>query len=147
MDNLFKYFGYAFISLLLGFISTLGNSDYLQTIKPSIIPVLLTLTVLHTTLTGALLNELIKYSKEHTNAKISSVIESMKRSAIIEISIISATFLIFIIKDPLINYITCITKSATIIENSIIVFAFMYFILVLQDAIRGWYKLMSENNK
>lgn len=147
MDNLFKYFGYAFISLLLGFISTLGNSDYLQTIKPSIIPVLLTLTVLHTTLTGALLNELIKYSKEHTNAKISSVIESMKRSAIIEISIISATFLIFIIKDPLINYITCITKSATIIENSIIVFAFMYFILVLQDTIRGWYKLMSENNK
>lgn len=118
MDNLFKYFGYAFISLLLGFISTLGNSDYLQTIKPSIIPVLLTLTVLHTTLTGALLNELIKYSKEHTNAKISSVIESMKRSAIIEISIISATFLIFIIKDPLINYITCITKPATIIENS-----------------------------
>ncbi len=147
MDNLFKYFGYAFISLLLGFISTLGNSDYLQTIKPSIIPVLLTLTVLHTTLTGALLNELIKYSKEHTNAKISSVIESMKRSAIIEISIISATFLIFIIKDPLINYITCITKPATIIENSIIVFAFMYFILVLQDTIRGWYKLMSENNK
>lgn len=147
MDNLFKYFGYAFISLLLGFISTLGNSDYLQTIKPSIIPVLLTLTVLHTTLTGALLNELIKYSKEHTIAKISSVIESMKRSAIIEISIISATFLIFIIKDPLINYITCITKPATIIENSIIVFAFMYFILVLQDTIRGWYKLMSENNK
>lgn len=147
MDNLFKYFGYAFISLLLGFISTLGISDYLQTIKPSIIPVLLTLTVLHTTLTGALLNELIKYSKEHTNAKISSVIESMKRSAIIEISIISATFLIFIIKDPLINYITCITKPATIIENSIIVFAFMYFILVLQDTIRGWYKLMSENNK
>lgn len=147
MDNLFKYLGYACISLLLGFLSTLGDSDYLQTIKPSIIPVLLTLTVLHTTLTGALLNELIKYGKEHTNAKMSDVIESMKRSAIIEISIISITFLIFIIKDPLINYITCIAKSAIIIENSIITFAFMYFILVLQDTIRGWYKLMSENNK
>ena len=147
MDTLFRYIGYVSTSLVLGFISTTGEIDYLQSIKPSIIPVLLTLTVLHTTLTGALLNELIKYNKTHINASTSDIIISMRRSALIEITIICTTFAIFTLKSPLIRYINIPSRFANSIENAIIVFAFIYFILVLLDAIQSWFKLMIANNQ
>ena len=66
-DSIFKYIGYLTISLLIGVISIIsdeGTVSFIQKNAYSILTTLITLTVLHTTLTGLVLNELIKFKKE-----------------------------------------------------------------------------------
>lgn len=144
----FKYIGYAIFSILLGWLSSLGGEekDYVLKVSTIIIPLLLTLIALTTTLTGMIINELQKF-KSNFNKDISQVVYELKRNVIIQIGIVAVAFIFLTCKEAIIIYFPCIDAYATIAQNSVIVFAFMYFVLVIADAAMGLYDLIIENNK
>ena len=134
------------ISLFLGWVSNKGgDNDFIEKISSSIIPILLTLTVLHTTLTNLLLNELLKYKNKHT-AVIEEVVNALKRSAVIELVLIGVTFIVLISNGFISQLLPTIDLYREIIVNSLIVFDILYFMLVIYDNIDGWYKLIKANN-
>lgn len=147
MDNIFKYCGYLCVSLFLGWVSTLSEHDFIRSISTSIIPILLTLTVLHTSLTGIMINELLKYSAKHQGLDVLEVVNSMKRSALIELIIIFAAFIVLVMQGAAITLWPCAATVVIIAANSVVSFAFIYFLLVLLDTIRAWYALLNENHK
>lgn len=145
IDTILKYIGYAVISLLLGWAADINKVDFIEKITPSIIPILLTLTVLHTTLTNLLLSELLKY-KEANHVTIDDVLCALKRSAIIELALIVFTFVLLVVEGAISALIPQIIPYKGIAINALIVFDVLYFVYVIYDNIDGWYKLLKENN-
>ena len=145
IDNALKYVGYAVVSLFLGWASDTSEVDFIERITSSIIPILLTLTVLHTTLTNLLLSELMKY-KASNPATIGDVINALKRSAVIELALIVFTFVVLVVEGWISTLIPQIIPYKGVVINAIIAFDVLYFAYVIYDNIDGWYKLLKENN-
>ena len=145
IDTILKYIGYAVIALLLGWAADINEVDFIEKITPSIIPILLTLTVLHTTLTNLLLSELLKY-KAANPVSIDDVLCALKRSAIIELALIVFTFVLLVVEGAISALIPQIIPYKGIVINALIVFDVLYFVYVIYDNIDGWYKLLKENN-
>ena len=145
IDNALKYVGYAVVSLFLGWASDTSEVDFIEKITSSIIPILLTLTVLHTTLTNLLLSELMKY-KASNPATIGDVINALKRSAVIELAMIVFTFVVLVVEGWISTLIPQIIPYKGVVINAIIAFDVLYFAYVIYDNIDGWYKLLKENN-
>lgn len=146
IENICRYIGYIVISVLLGWASDISSSDFIEKITTSIIPILLTLTVLNTTLTNLTLNELLKY-KASQPAQIGTVIDELKRSAVIELGLIVLTFIVLIIEGVITQWIPIIAEYKGIFINALVAFDILYFVLVIYDNINGWYKLIKENAK
>lgn len=157
VEQFFKYIGYAVVSFFLGWLSYQANeNDYINNVSSSIIPILLTLLVLYTSLSGFIFNELFKFKEkiktEHEDSvDIGPTIKSMKRNVLIEISCIITCFLLLIVKGVLLN--CCHNQDNVffnvfmILSNAVIAFAVMYFIIVIYDSVEGLYELITENNK
>jgi len=146
IENALKYVGYAVVSLFLGWASDVSNNDFLEKITNSIIPILLTLTVLHTTLTNLLLNELLKY-KASQPAKINEVLDELKRSAVIELGLIVFTLVVLTTEGIVAQWIPIVLQYKGVFINALVAFDILYFVLVIYDNIEGWYKLIKENAK
>lgn len=148
LNNIFRYIGYATLSISIGYVSYLGGekNDYLLKISENLIPMLISLLVFYVTIFGFILKELIIY-KGTTGKDISGVLKSCKKQFIIEMGIIIISFLCFIVRgsctalvsDILMNYIA-------IVSNSITVFAIIYFLLAIYDSVSGLWDLISANN-
>lgn len=147
---IFRYIGYITCSVCLGWLSSLGGEekDYIVKISMTFIPVLLTLIALTTTLTGLLLNELYKFKSKlnDQNVDINNVVDGLKRNVIIQIAIVVIIFIFLCIKESIIIYNPALKDYIAIIQNSIIVFAFIYFVLVITDTAMGLYDLIKTNN-
>lgn len=146
IENALKYVGYAVVSLFLGWASDVSNNDFLEKITNSIIPILLTLTVLHTTLTNLLLNELLKY-KASQPAKINEVLDELKRSAVIELGLIVFTLVVLTTEGIVAQWIPVVLQYKGVFINALVAFDILYSVLVIYDNIDGWYKLIKENAK
>lgn len=144
----FKYVGYATCSILLGWLSSLGGEekDYVLKVSTTFIPVLLTLIALTTTLTGLILGELYKFKSKFTQ-DINSVVDGLKRNVIIQVGIVAVAFVFLASKEAIIIYCPWCSAYATIVQNSVVVFAFMYFVLVIADTAMGLYDLIKKNNE
>lgn len=149
-DSIFKYIGYLTISLLIGVISIISNEgtiSFIQKNAYSILTTLITLTVLHTTLTGLVLNELIKFKKENDcNADISKTLKALKRNSRIEIILIILSFIVLVSQNALIYFAKKYEVYISVAVNSLISFSLLYFIYVVLDTIEAWYQLLSSNN-
>ena len=149
-DSIFKYIGYLTISLLIGVISIIsdeGTVSFIQKNAYSILTTLITLTVLHTTLTGLVLNELIKFKKENnSNADISKTLKALKRNSRIELILIISSFLVLVSQNAIIYFAKGYEVYILVAVNSLISFSLLYFIYVVLDTIEAWYQLLSNNN-
>lgn len=149
INSLFRYVGYVVVSVLLGWLSTLGGieKDFLFNLKNSVIPVLLTLLVLFTTISNLLIKEVSLYNKGK-EIDITPVVNSFKRNTIIEIIIISVLFLTFIVTGVFYRVqVECIEYCFRVFANSLTAFAFIYFLIVIYDSQSALYTMLKENNK
>ena len=149
INSLFRYIGYIVVSLALGWLSTLGGleKDFLFNLKNSVIPVLLTLLVLFTTISNLLIKEVSLYNKDK-EIDITPVVNSFKRNTIIEIIIICVLFMTFVstgVFSMLQN--ECVKYYFRVYSNTLTVFAFMYFFLFIYDSQSALYAMLKENNK
>jgi hypothetical protein len=144
--NLIGYSSCIIISILLGWVSALGceKNDYVQKLSNNIIPLLLTLLVLYSTLTIHLINELRKLGN---NRDLSSVVYALKSNIVSEIIIVIILFVVLVLKSCLQSHFESSANLIKIATNSIVVFAFLYFIWVIIDVTMGLYDLVIENLK
>ena len=145
MQNVFKYIGYFTVSLFLGWMSSLGKNDFVQSIEHSIVPILLALLTLSTTLSAQLVNEIRKFKEKHPTVETKDTLDAMKRNVVIELSIIAATFLVLIVKDWLELYICPGIVQVT--SNAIVVFSILYYCIVIYDSSMGLYNIMKGDDE
>lgn len=149
INSLFRYVGYVVVSVLLGWLSTLGGieKDFLFNLRNSVIPVLLTLLVLFSTISNLLIKEVSLYNKGK-EIDITPVVNSFKRNTIIEIIIISVLFLTFIVTGVFYRVqVKCVEYCFRVFSNSLTAFAFIYFLIVIYDSQSALYTMLKENNK
>jgi len=145
--KIYNFVGYSIciiMSILLGWVSTLGGeaNDYVQKLSNNVIPLLLTLLVLYSTLTIHLINELRKLEN---NKDLSSVVYALKRNIVAEIIIVVILFVVLVLKSFLVSYFPSSSNLIQIIINSTVVFAFLFFIWVIIDVTMGLYDLVIKN--
>ena len=144
MQNVFRYIGYFTVSLFLGWMSTLGKNDFVQSIEHSIVPILLALLTLSTTLSAQLVNEIRKFKEKHPTVVTKDTIDAMKRNVVIELGVIATTFLVLVIKDWLELHICSYTVQ--IIANTVVVFSVLYYCIVIYDSSMGLYDIMKGDD-
>lgn len=75
------------------------------------------------------------------------MVDELKRNVIVQIGIVTVAFIFFTCKEAFIIFFPCFNAYAIIAQNSVVVFAFMYFVLVIADAAMGLYDLIIKNNE
>ncbi len=147
--KLYNFVGYStciIMSILLGWVSTLGGevNDYVQKLSNNVIPLLLTLLVLYSTLTIHLINELRKLENDKD---LSSVVHALKSNIVTEIIIVLILFFVLVLKSFLLSYFESSVNLIQIATNSAVVFAFLFYIWVIIDVTMGLYDLVIKNLK
>lgn len=145
--KLYDIIGYTtctILSILLGWISSLSGelNDYVQKLSNTIIPLLLTLLVLYSTLTIHIINELRKLEDDKD---LSTVVSALKSNIVTEIIIVLLLFITLILKGFLIGIYPDYSNIIQIAVNSSVVFAFLFFIWVIIDVTMGLYDLVINN--
>lgn len=149
INNLFRYLGYAALSLGLGWFSNLsGNDDdFILKISSNLIPILITILAFYVTILGLILKELAFY-KEKTGKEIKTVLKSMRRDISIEISIICIAFVCYVVRGAIGSFVSDEwSKYITIGSNAVTVFSFVYFLLLIYDSVMGLWDMIEANDK
>jgi len=147
--HLYNTIGYIIsiiLSILLGWVSTLGGeqNDFVRRMGNNLIPLLLTLMVLYSTLTIHLINELRKFN-EKKEKDLSSVIRALRSNIVTELIIIIIAFSVLVCNNLIKTNFPNLVSYVEIASNSIIVFSFIYFLWVIIDATMGLYALIIDN--
>lgn len=133
-----KYMVYFLLSVGTGFVSTLGETDFVASLSFSVLPILITLLVLYTTVSSLLFNHLSGFKDK--GFETAGVIKAMKRNVVVEVHIIAATFVLLSAQSWLLSILPgCFPVN--IICNSVVVFALLYFVYVVYDSTLGLYRL------
>lgn len=149
LNTLFRYIGYATVSVSIGYVSYLGGQeyDYLFKISGNLVPILISLLVFYVTIFGSILKELICY-KNRTNTDTSDVLKNIKLEIIIEMILIIFSLLCFIVRGACETLASNTIKPfIAVVSNSITVFSIIYFLLAIYDSILGLWDLIEANNK
>lgn len=145
---MFKYLGYAALSCFVAWISTLGREDYIANLCNSIIQVLIALLALYSTVSSLLISRLLQFCQEiNQSADLYSVIESMKRNVRIEAILILCTLLSIVFSNLFLANKWFCDSIVFIIRNAIVVFALLYFVIVVYDSTMGLYDLLQFRKK
>lgn len=149
LNQIFRYIGYISLSLLIGWFSNYSGdeTDFILQISHEIIPLLVTILAFYVTILALILKELTDF-KNQKGGNIKSVLHSMKIDLVIEMSLILVAFLCYTVRGAISSIISteCV-KWVTILSNSVTVFSFIYFLLLIYDSIVGLWSLIEENNK
>lgn len=149
INNLFRYLGYAALSLGLGWFSNLSGNDkdFILKISSNLIPILITILAFYVTILGLILKELASY-KEKTGKEIKTVLKSMRRDISIEISLICIAFVCYVVRGATGSFVPDEwSKYITIGSNAVTVFSFVYFLLLIYDSVMGFWDMIEANDK
>ena len=142
MDRVFKYLGYIALSLLIGWLSTLGTEDYIGSLSHSIVQVLIALLALYSTVSSLLISRLLAFKEINQKSDINPVIESMKRNVLIEAILILCTLLTIVISNILLEIRWPCECIISIVRNAVVTFSLMYFVIVVYDSSMGLFDLL-----
>lgn len=142
-----RYIGYLILSLIIALISFFAGKerDFLFMFSKNLIPTLITIIVLYTTLSNFILNQLTIY-KDLTGANIQRCIKALKRNVYFEFAIISFDFIIILITNIIISKSECIyvLYGTRIFVNMITFFSLFYFLYIIYDSTLGFYNIYQE---
>lgn len=143
MERLFKYVGYAAVSIALAWLSSIGEVDYISILSNSVVQLLITLLTLYTTISSILVNRLLEYEKLTDNeANVKPVIKEMKRNVMIESCLILFTLIIIILSNVVLKQEWLCDEFVNVARNSVVIFSLMYFVVVVYDSSMGLYDLL-----
>lgn len=141
MSKITRYGLYVIISVGLGYVSTLGETDYISTLCSSIIPWLIALFAVNTTITVQSISHLVRFHS-FFDVDISSVVGAMRRTCFKQVVILSAVYVTLLA----IQYIrtVCDTRTSflTIFQNSIVTFSLIYYVVSIYDNSMALYDLI-----
>lgn len=142
MKPLFRYILYVVISFGLGYISFLGEPDYVAGLSKTVIPILLALVAVYTAISGQILGRVnsIGFSQDDVKA----IVDAMERNILLEVIILIITYVIL----ASFGYLTCIfeqspcvVKCLILFRNAVVCFDYLYFVIVIYDSMKGLYHM------
>ena len=152
MNTAFRYIGYCVVSLLLGWLSSLGGEkDILQSISNNLFQLLITIIVLYITLSNLVYNQIILI-KSKNGEDISSGICALKRNIRIMFSIIGIDFISFLLLNIFSTNFYSQAKSLfflfdkQVAINTLTFFSVFYFLYVIYDSAMAFYNLIKFNS-
>lgn len=149
INQIVKYVGYIAISLSIGWFSNIsGNeNDFVLSISNELIPLLVTVLVFYVTVLSLILKELSEYNCDKSG-DYSNIIRSMKRDLGIEVALIVVAFMCYTIRGALMDVVSVEWNYyITIFSNSVTVFTFLYFILLILDSLSGLLDIVGAPKK
>lgn len=148
MDKLFRYIGYAAISGIVAWLSSIGEVDFIANLCNSIVQVLIALLALYSTVSSLLISRLLSFRQEiNHKADITPVVESMKRNVRIEAILIICTLLNIVISNVFFAKEWLNECVIILIRNTVVVFSLLYFVYVVYDSSMGLYDLLKYDNQ
>ena len=145
INTLFRYLGYATLSIALGWLSFLGQVDFIAQIGGVVLTVMLALLSLYVTLSGQLIAQMIDLHKQKKGFVIDGIVDAMKRNVVIEVILIIASLVLLTIKSFLLSLIPFFNGFISVCVNAVVIFSILYFILVIFDSFTGLFKLLKIN--
>lgn len=152
MNSAFRYIGYVAISLLFGFLSSIGEGDLLYAISANLFPLLITIIVLYVTLSNLVYNQISAIRAKY-GSDISSGIDALKRNIKCMFAIIGFDFLLFIAFDimPSSLWSECrelfFLFDKTVAIDAITFFSIFYFLYIIYDSAMAFFNLLSFQKK
>lgn len=143
LKGLCKYFFYLVFSFGLGYVSMLGETDYIADFSGAFIPILMTLMALYAAISGQLILRLRDSNLDKEG--LAEVVDAMERSVVIEVLLIAFSFVIFVSSSWIIALIgenTYLLSIWQLFRNALVCFVFMYFVYVVYDSTVGLYHLL-----
>jgi len=145
---------YIFISVIISIGVYYGDNTFFDSFLNGLIPVLATLSALYMTVSSIIAVEMNKLTERHPGINITNTMYSVKRIFIVQLVLIAALFISFIVRDILIKIefeITCFHDIVIIFSNAFAIAVFLYFLEALYDVGQTVYSLIdyngSNNNK
>ena len=152
MNTAFRYIGYCVVSLLLGWLSSLGGEkDILQSISNNLFQLLITIIVLYITLSNLVYNQIILI-KSKNGEDVSSGVSALKRNIKIMFSIIGIDFISFVLLNIFPSTFYSQAKSLfflfdkQVAINALTFFSVFYFLYVIYDSAMAFYNLIKFNS-
>jgi hypothetical protein len=141
MSKFTRYELYVVVSLGLGYISTLGETDYIASLSSSIIPWLIALFAVNTTITVQSISHLIRF-RSFIEVGIQGVVGSMRNTCIKQVVILAIVYATILI----IQYLMVLWNTGdaflTILQNSIVTFSLLYYVASIFDNSMALYDLI-----
>lgn len=146
MSRLARYEVYIAVSLGFGYFSTLGEMDYIANLSSSIIPWLVALFAVNTTISVHTISHLIRF-RSSFEVDITGVINALRRTCIYLVVIIACVLLGLLV----IQYLRSVCENGeslfVIIQNSLVVFSIFYYVWAIFDSSMALYDLIkAEDN-
>lgn len=150
MKTVLRYMLYIILSFGFGYASFIcgQNNDYLGKLSLNLLPLLMTIIVLYTTLSNLVLGQMQKYQEKHS-ANLKPVLSALRRNVYAEFSILALVLFFSIGKNLFLAYYNnkTIIPLLNITNNAITFFALFYFLYVIYDSTMAFYDAVEENTK
>lgn len=141
MSRLTRYLLYAVVSLGLGYLSTLGKTDYVDSLSTSIIPWLIALFAVNTTITVQSISHLVRF-RSFIDVDIQGVVGEMRKTCIKQVVIVSVVYVGILVVQYFRSIWKLGTGCLTIIQNSIVTFSLLYYVVSIFDNSMALYDLI-----
>ena len=145
INAIFRYIGYAALALVLGWVSFLGEEDFIAQVGGTVLTVMLALLSLYVTLSGQLIAQMVNLHKQKNRFEIDGIVDAMKRNVVIESILIVTSLVLLTIKSFLILSFPSIDWIVSVGVNAVVIFSILYFILVIFDSFTGLFRLLKIN--
>ncbi len=150
MKTLLRYLLYLILSIGVGYASFMSgtDNDYLGKLSLTLLPLLITILVLYTTLSNLVLGQMQKY-QEKNRIDLKPVFRALRRNVYLEFSILVFVLIFFIGKGLVLAYYNneIIIKLLNVANNAVVFFALFYFLYVIYDSTMSFYDIVEENDK
>lgn len=150
MKAILRYLLYLILSIGVGYTSFMGgaDNDYLGKLSLSLLPLLITILVLYTTLSNLVLGQMQKY-QEKNRINLKPVFRALRRNVYMEFFILVFVLIFFIGKGLVLAHYNngIIIKLLNITNNAITFFALFYFLYIIYDSTMSFYDSVEENDE
>lgn len=150
MKTILRYLLYLILSIGAGYASFMcgAENDFLGKLSMNLLPLLITILVLYTTLSNLVLGQIQKY-QETNISNLTPVLKALRRNVYIEFSILAFVLIFFIGKGLVLAHYNneIIIKLLNITNNAVAFFALFYFLYVIYDSTMSFYDIVEENDK
>lgn len=141
MKKIIKYVLLTILSITIGWLSYKSDVDYVASLEPSFVQLLIALLMLYSTISSLVITRVLLFKESISKkADISPIVCAMKRNVVIETIIIIVSVSFVVSTHYFINDNQC--DLGAIIRNSLIVFSIFYFVWVVYDTAMGLYDLL-----
>lgn len=146
MNKIYKIVAYISISFGLSYLVSIGTGDFFDQFINSAIPLLATLLAINITASALIASELNRLKQAYPNAETKDTAFELKQTLIYQVVFIIALFIVFIVRDWLIESNFLYIRIYKLFANACLIGVFMFFFEIIYDLGKGLLRIIDFNS-